>query len=350
MPITNSTFCPPWFTEFVPDPFDRDDYDRDARGIRNKPDRYRAIVRKWLSMTSEAIRWDLSGVIPDAPPQMLEIWLQVYGWAALIRKEDQFHIVSGNCAGFIGQYDEYYMPVGIIVTNSYARGIDGNYYFGKDAILIRSDAYMQGLLPIMEPRGEMEVELEISILQGLENLRIVNIIHATTDKMMQAARSFFKQIKRGRAGIVTGSDSKTKWSGAAQAPVIENLPTGGVPANYMIQFIETAAYNKSTLYTDLGIRYNGNLKREALNPEETTMNDAALRPLIDDMMQWRCTAVREANTLFGISIPEPELAGAWAIKAAEDQIDDQSGDRQDEIQSETEEETPEEVTENEDSA
>ena len=324
MPITNSTFCPPWFTEFVPDPFDRDDYDKGARGIRNKPDRYRAIVRKWLSMTSEAIRWDLSGIIPDVPPQMLEIWLQVYGWAALIRKEDQFHIVSGNCAGFLGQYDEYYMPVGIIVTNSYARGIDGNYYFGKDAVLIRSDAYMQGLLPIMEPRGEMEVELEISILQGLENLRIVNIIHATTDKMMQAARSFFRQIKRGRAGIVTGSDSKTKWSGAAQAPVIENLPTGGVPANYMIQFIETAAYNKSTLYTDLGIRYNGNMKREALNPEETTMNDAALRPLIDDMMQCRCAAVREANTLFGIRIPEPELAGAWAIKAAEDQIDDQS--------------------------
>ena len=341
MPITNSTFCPPWFTEFVPDPFDRDDYDKGARGIRNKPDRYRAIVRKWLSMTSEAIRWDLSGIIPDVPPQMLEIWLQVYGWAALIRKEDQFHIVSGNCAGFRGQYDEYYMPVGIIVTNPYARGIDGNYYFGKDAVLIRSDAYMQGLLPIMEPRGEMEVELEISILQGLENLRIVNIIHATTDKMMQAARSFFRQIKRGRAGIVTGSDSKTKWSGAAQAPVIENLPTGGVPANYMIQFIETAAYNKSTLYTDLGIRYNGNMKREALNPEETTMNDAALRPLIDDMMQCRCAAVREANTLFGIRIPEPELAGAWAIKAAEDQIDDQS---------ETEEETPEEVTENENSA
>lgn len=338
MPITNNIFCPPWFTEFVPDPFDRDDYDANARGIRDKPERYRAIVRKWLSMTSEAIRWDLSSIIPDAPPQMLEIWLQVYGWAALIRKDGKYHIVSGNCAGFLGQYDEYYMPVGIIVTNPYARGIDGNYYFGKDAVLIRSDAYMQGLLPIMEPRGEMEVELEISILQGLENLRIVNIIHATTDKMMQAARSFFRQIKRGRAGIVTGSDSKSKWSGAPQAPVIENLPTGGVPANYLIQFIETAAYNKSALYTDLGIRYNGNMKREALNPEETTMNDAALRPLIDDMMQWRKAAVREANTVFGISIPEPELAGAWAIKAAEDQIgtDDQSEDTQ-ENQSEPEE-------------
>lgn len=337
MPITNNTFCPPWFMEFVPDPFDRDDYDKCARGIRNKPERYRAIVRKWLSMTSEAIRWDISSIIPDAPPQMLEIWLQVYGWAALIRKEGRFHIVSGNCAGFIGQYTEYFMPIGIIVTNSYAREIDGNYLFGKDAVLIRSDAYMQGLLPLMEPRGEMEVELEISILQGLENLRIVNIIHAATDKMKEAARSFFRQIKRGRAGIITGSDSKSKWSGAQSAPVIENLPTGGVPANYLIQFIEAAAYNKSALYTDLGIRYNGNMKREALNPEETTMNDAALRPLIDNMLECRINAVREANTIFGISIPEPELAGAWAIKAAEDQIDDQGEDPEDENQSEPEE-------------
>ena len=66
------------------------------------------------------------------------------------------------------------------------------------------------------------------------------------------------------------------------------------------------------------------MKREALNQQETTMNDAALRPLIDDMLECRINAVREANILFGTSIPEPELAGEWAIKAAEDQIDDQS--------------------------
>lgn len=312
--------CPPWFMDFVPDPFSRDDYDPKARGIRNKPNRYRSIVRKWLSMTSRAIKWDLSEIIPETvlPSQTIEQYLQVYGWAALIRKNGEYHIVSGNCAGFRGQYTEYFLPVGIIVENPYAKGIDGNYTFGENAVLIRSDSYMQGLLPIMEPRGEMEVELEISILQGLENLRIVNIIHAATDRMKEAALSFFRQIKKGRAGIVTGSDGKTTWSGAPQSPTIENLPTGGVPANYLVQFIEAAAYNKSALYTDIGLQFNGNMKREALSPAETEMNRDALRPLIDDMMQCRIDAVRDIKTVFGIDLPEPELAGAWKLRAESD--------------------------------
>lgn len=312
--------CPPWFMDFVPDPFSRDDYDVKARGIRNKPNRYRSIVRKWLSMTSRAIKWDLSEIIPETvlPSQTIEQYLQVYGWAALIRNNNEYHIVSGNCAGFQGKFTEYFLPVGIIVENPYARGIDGEYTFGENAVLIRSDSYMQGLLPIMEPRGEMEVELEISILQGLENLRIVNIIHAATDKMKAAALSFFRQIKKGLAGIVTGSDGKTTWSGAPQAPVIENLPTGGVPANYLIQFIEAAAYNKSALYTDIGLQFNGNMKREALSPAETEMNRDALRPLIDDMMQCRIDAVHDIKTVFGIDLPEPELAGAWKLRAESD--------------------------------
>ena len=318
------TYCPTWFMDYVPDPFDRDDYDYKARGIRRKPDRYRAIVRKWLSMTSRAIKWNLSDIIPEEllPPQIIETFLQVYGWASIIRKDGKYHLVSGNCAGFLGEYDEYYMPTGVIVSNPYAKQkIDGIYHFGVDAVLIRNDTYMQGLLPIMEPRGEMEVELEISILQGLENLRIVNIIHAATDKMKEAALSFFRQIKKGRAGIVTGSDSKSRWSGAPTSPVIENLPTGGVPANYLVQFIEAAAYNKSALYTDIGLQFNGNMKREALSPAETEMNRDALRPLIDDMLDCRIDAVRQLRTVFGIDIPEPELAGAWKLRAQSDNLE-----------------------------
>ena len=316
--VKNCTFCPPWFMDFVADPFSRDDYDPKARGIRNKPERYRATVRKWLSMTARAIKWDLSEIIPDIPPQTLEAFLQVYGWAALIRRNSEYHIVSGNCAGFRGQYSEYFLPVGIIVSNPYAKGIDGDYTFGENAVLIRSDTYMQGLLPIMEPRGEMEVELEISILQGLENLRIVNIIRAATDKMKEAALSFFRQIKKGRAGIIVGTDTKNTWSGAPQSPTIENLPTGGVPANYLIQFIEAAAYNKSALYTDIGLQFNGNMKREALSPAETEMNRDALRPLIDDMMDCRLDAVEEIKKVFGIDLPEPELSGAWKLRAESD--------------------------------
>lgn len=318
--VKNCTFCPPWVTDEISDPFSRDDYDPKARGIRNKPERYRSTVQKWLSMTARAIRWDLTDIIDNIPEQTIEEYLQIYGWAALIRKNGKYHIVSGNTSGFIAGYSEYYLPLGIITVNPWARETDGEYRFGVDAVLIRNDTYMQGMLPIMEPRGEMEVELEISILQGLENLRIVNIIRAATDKMKEAALSFFRQIKRGKAGIIVGQDSKSKWSGGSSEPTVENLPTGGVPANYLIQFIETAAYNKSALYTDIGLQYNGNMKREALSPAETEMNRDALRPLIDDMMQCRLDAIEEIRKVFGVDLPKPELAGAWKLRAESDQI------------------------------
>lgn len=296
----------------MPDYFE-DEFDEKARGVRNKPARYREKVTKILGMTAGAIRIDMSSVLPDMPPLTVEQYTQSAGWGALIQRNGKYHFVSGICAGFRGEFDEYFLPVGIIVQNPYSEDdIDGEYTFGVDAVLLRNDTYMQGLYPIICPRAELMAETEVSILTGLQNLRVINIIHAATDSMKQAALSFFKQIRWGRSGIITGKDSKRTWSGAPESPVIENLPTGGVPSNYMIQFIETAAYCKGALYNDIGLQYNSNMKREALNSSETSMNDDTLHPIIENMMECRRQFVKDCKTVFGIDLPEPELCGAWA--------------------------------------
>ena len=79
--------------------------------------------------------------------------------------------------------------------------------------------------------------------------------------MKEAALSFVRQIRWGRHGIITGRDSQNRWSGAPSEPVIENLPTGGVPTNYLIQMIEAAQYERASLFNDLGLQYNSNKKR-----------------------------------------------------------------------------------------
>lgn len=290
--------------------------DEKARGIRNKKARYTEKVEKILNMTARAIGWgNIETYLPEMPPVTMEQYTQTAGWSALIKKDDKYHLVSGICAGFIGDWTEYFLPQGVIVSNPYAtEKIDGQYYFGKDAVLLRNDTYMRGLYPIICPRVEMMCENDVSILCGLENLRIINIIHALNDSMKTAAESFFKQIRFGRSGIITGKDSRNKWSGGDNSPVIENLPTGGVPANYMIQFIETAQYIKGSLYNDLGLQYNSNMKRESLNDAETTMNSDVLRPLIDNMMECRKQFCKDCKEVFGIDIQPPELQGAWKLR------------------------------------
>ena len=291
-----------------------DEQDPKARGIRKKRARFRELVAKYMNMTADAITWpDISDILPEMPPTTLEEYTQSAGWSALIKK-DGFHIVSGICAGFIGEWTEYFVPRGVIVSNPYNTKIDGTYIFGENAVLLRNDTHMQGLFPIICPRVELLVENDISILCGMENLRVINMIHAVTDSMKTAAESFFQQVKWGRHGIITGKDSKNKWSGSPDAPTIQNLPTGGVPTNYLIQFIEAAQYTRACLYNDLGLQYNANMKREALNSAETTMNADVLRPVIDNMMECRRRFCDDVKTVFGVEISPPVLSGAWGIR------------------------------------
>lgn len=292
--------------------------DPNARGIRQKRARYSETVKKCFDMTSSAIKWDMSAILPKMPPETIEQYTQTSGWSALIKKDGEYHIVSGICAGFIGEWTEYFLPRGVIVSNPYATEIEGQYIFGENAVLLRNDTYMQGLYPIICPRAEMLTETDVSMLCGLENLRIINIIHAANDSMKAAAESFFRKIRWGVMGIITGKDSRNKWSGGDNSPIIENLPTGGVPNNYMIQFIETAQYIRGCLYNDLGLQYNSNMKRESLNSAETTMNSDILRPIIDNMMDCRMQFVKDCKTVFGIDIPEPQLSGAWKQRKKED--------------------------------
>ena len=321
----NPVFTAQWLSA-IPNYYPLADQDPKATGVRRKRIRFEELLTKWLGMTAGAIDIDLSTILPDMPKFTVESWTQTSGWGAVVKKNGKYHFVSGVNAGFIGEFTEYFMPKGVIVSNPYATGIDGEYYFGKDAVLLRNDTNMQGLMPLLAPLAELQVESNVSMLQAIENLRIVNVFHAKTDRMKEAVLSFLKQIRWGRSGFITGEDSKTKWSGSSDSPVIESLPHAGVPSNYIVQFIEASQYVRATLFNEIGLQANGNLKREKLNDSETSLNDDTLRPIIDNMLECRKQFVEDLNSTFGLEIPEPELAGAWKVRKLESSIVEKSAE------------------------
>lgn len=287
------------------------DPDFQARGIRNKPRRYQETVQHYLNITTRNVKWNVEEILPDIPAHIIETWTQTSGWGALIRKDGKYHFVSGICAAFGGKFDEWYIPSTIIVTNAYSKDkIDGKYTLGEDAVLLRNDTCMQGLLPIICPAAEILTESAVTSVIGLQNLRIINIIRAANDTIKQAAERFLKLVRWGRSGIITGETQKT-WSGSADRPVIESLPINGVPPNYLNQIIEMTQYQKAALLTTLGIQSNPNFKRERLTDDEVQQNAAITNPLIDNMKACRQTFCDEVKRVFGVEISF-ELTGEWS--------------------------------------
>lgn len=288
-----------------------DDADCKGRGIRNKVRRYQDTVQHYLNVTTRNVSWNVESILPDIPDHIIESWTQVCGWGALIRKSGKYHFVSGICAGWGGQLDEWYIPSTIIVTNPYSKDkIDGEYTLGKDAVLLRNDTCMQGLLPIICPAAELLTESAVTSVCGLQNLRIINIIRTANDNIKQAAERFLKLIRWGRAGIITGTQQKT-WSGSTAQPAIETLPINGVPPNYLNQIIEMTQYQKAALLNTLGIQNNPNFKRERLTDDEVKQNAALANPLIDNMKACRQSFCDEVKRVFDVDISF-ELTGEWS--------------------------------------
>ena len=78
----------------------------------------------------------------------------------------------------------------------------------------------------------------------------------------------------------------------------------------MTELIEYQQYLKATMYNEIGINANGNMKRERLITDEIEVNNEALYPLIDNMLDCRLEGLAKINEMFGTNITV-ELNSSW---------------------------------------
>ena len=91
---------------------------------------------------------------------------------------------------------------------------------------------------------------------------------------------------------------------------LKTYPYGATTNNYIKDLIELRQYIYANWYIELGINANYNMKRESLSKNEVAVNEDALTPLIDSMLNCRKKAIEEINTLFNQNI-EVELNSSW---------------------------------------
>ena len=245
--------------------------------------------------------------LPDTiPVQWLESYLQRNGSCCIAEHEGKLYALLGNAGG---ELDEYYQPTIYTVANP-ALGLSKSFEIGKDCVYCRNDYDAIGLVPLVSRYCGLMTENLLTVRISDINMRMMNLLSAPDDNTLQSTKQYLKDLEDGKLGVV------------GETPFFEGLKLqskGVGNGDYMIQFIELQQYLKGSMYNELGINANFNMKREALSGQEVALNDDALMPLIDDMLKQRRAMCDELNQMFGLNV-SVDYGSTWHSNVVEKQL------------------------------
>lgn len=242
--------------------------------------------------------------LPDSiPSKWLEHYLLVNGQCIFCKNGDDLIVTTG---GQGGEPNIYYIPTKYIVANPYVReSTRKTYTIGEDCVLIRNDTYSQGLIPLLTRYCMQLVENDISLNVTDIIARAMLTITAASAQDKESVDLWFKKLRQGELGAIgelpsmVGNNDKNI-----------NITPFRECSSVLTNLIEYHQYLKASLYNEIGLNANYNMKRESINSNESQLNDDMLTPLIDDMLARRKEALEEVNSMFGTDI-SVEFNSAW---------------------------------------
>lgn len=250
----------------------------------------------------------------------LETQLQVGGFAIWKDVNGQLYTFTGSLGG---QPNPYYLPTIATVANP-ALNYTKNLTIDEDCVVMLNDNFYQGMLPMYSKYGNLLVEAEVSLKYAIINARVPALIQADNDNTYKSAVEFFKKVVDGKDyGVIS---SKEMFDGIRSHDFYKQA--------YIKDLIESIQYIKGSWYNAIGLNATFNMKREAINEAEATLNEDILYPTIDVMLECRKNALEKVNKMFGTNITV-EIDSVWEqnrkqqelqIKAEEVEIEELQDD------------------------
>ena len=250
--------------------------------------------------------------LPDTIPQKwLENYLLVNGSCVWLKNGEDLIVTR---AGIGGEPDVYYIPTKCIVDNPYAlQSTNRTYTRDVDCVLMVNDTYAQGLLPMLKKYCSMLVENNITMNIADITARASFILSAADDTTKANAELWLKRLIEGRLGII--GESPFLVGNQDNALTVNNMSGA---STMLTDLIEYEQYIKASLYNELGLQSNYNMKREAINSNESQLNEDMLHPLIDTMLRERQEGLERVNAMFGTNITV-RFNSAWEINEREEE-------------------------------
>lgn len=247
--------------------------------------------------------FEYSGLPDSLPSDVLEKMLQQTGYAFITKVEGELYAFTG---GMGGELDVYNRPTQIVIANP-ALKFNKTLDLVKDGVLMRNDDFCIGLIPLFDKAHTMMVENDINMMVYGYNTRTQKLISASDDKTRESAELYLKRAIDGDIAVVAENaifdGVRVQAAQSSQSVTITNMT-------------EFQQYLKGSLYNEVGLSSNFNMKRERLISSELDASEDSLFPYVYNMMRCRIEAVKKINEMFDLNI-EVDFGSVWHFKNKE---------------------------------
>lgn len=239
-----------------------------------------------LTKTLSMFEWE--GLPETLPSKELEKLLQVNGYAFITEVDGEIYAFKG---GLGGEQDVYGNPTTIIINNV-ALGFNKTLDLKEDGVLICNDDFKMGMMPLFNKYNTMLIENDINLMMHGYNSRLQTFISAGDDKTKESAETFLKQLIAGELGVI------------GESALFDGIKahTASSNSNSITSLVEFHQYIKGSLFNEIGLSSNFNMKRERLTEGEVEAVEDTLYPFVDNMMKNRQLALLEINAKYGLEI------------------------------------------------
>lgn len=266
-------------------PFDRTEKDRNTRN------------QVMYMLDRSLLMFKYHNLPETLPPIELERLLQTNGFAGVTEVNGELYAFYG---GLGGEQDVYGRPTTMVISNP-ALNYNETLTIDRDVVLMRNDSMMLGLIPTFAKYSSIMNENELSMTLASISQRVNNLISVADDNTADSAKKYLKQLEEGKLGYIF--ESKLFDS-------LQTNPMNSSGGSSITELIELQQYLKASMYNEIGLNANYNMKRERLNSAEVEMNSDNLYPLVDNMLEHRRMALEQINEKYGTDI-SVEFNSSW---------------------------------------
>lgn len=258
-------------------------------------------VRQMIKRTLQMFEW--KNLPPRIPQRDMELMIQANGYIGIIKDGEEFYSVWG---GLGGKPNWNYMPMTLVVANPYLNlskiyNIYDTPESKKDVVIIPNDSLYEGLIPLISYHAEILTEIQLTKRATIIVHRMPAVPVAPDQNVKRDFEDFYDDLAEGElASIMSRNFIKD----------VATMPLSDSGRNIITQVLEMEQYQKASMYNDLGLQLNYNMKRESITSSEAQLGEGALLPLCDDMLLQRKKACEELKELWGLDI-SVEFSSAW---------------------------------------
>ena len=277
-------------------------YDTNFYDFTKKDDVIRDSVELMINKCLSMFRWEN---LPETIPQRsLELFLQTSGNCVFAKSPNlDLCIYTG---GLGGEPDYLYRPTLYTVSNP-AQNFSKSFNINdldenQDAVLVRNDPLMRGMLSIHRKYATQETENLLTLWLTDINARMPFLLSAQDENTRKSAQDFLESIIKGKLGVITDSAFLEGIKAQQLSSEMHLLITG------LIQYQE---YIHADWLHEIGINALKNgTKKEAISDAEENASTDELILLPNVMLEERQKAVEQINKLFGTDI-SVSLNSSW---------------------------------------